>query len=163
MGFSTLSLGFRPGCRPLKRKRKRHMRLVLLFAAFILSQQGHCAEIYKWIDANGDVQYGNVPPGEANSESMKIDQPALQHSKPVQNTYRENKKLSSEGTGDDSDERIIKAHEEVRDIQKANYDPEKCALARARAETIKKRDPLLYSTDVNYFDSTQKISLYCHK
>jgi len=59
---------------------------LILFAAF--SAQ---AEIYKWVDENGKVQYGDQPPPAANKQKLKVTAPqgvtpaAQQQTKVIEN------------------------------------------------------------------------------
>ncbi len=52
----------------------RLMNFSVLFAAIIHVLPAH-AEVYKWVDENGVVQYTNTPPeGEVSSEQVIVDE-----------------------------------------------------------------------------------------
>ncbi len=50
------------------------MHKTLLLLACLLLINNTYAEVYKWVDSSGKVQYGDQPPGTNQSKKLKVDQ-----------------------------------------------------------------------------------------
>ena len=52
-------------------------RLLIVIALAVLAFNATAADIYKWVDANGEVHYSNTPPPDVKGTKVKVEDPAL--------------------------------------------------------------------------------------
>jgi Domain of unknown function (DUF4124) len=52
------------------------MKIIFLMVATAFFSFSANADIYKWVDANGNVHYSNTPPPEVKGTKVKVDDPA---------------------------------------------------------------------------------------
>jgi ribonuclease BN (tRNA processing enzyme) len=138
----------------------KYLILALMLLPLTLSARG----IQKWVDDQGNVHYGDAPPIGTKSEQVRVDKaPSGDTTKDTSiqesNVQQEQQKPST----NENQERIRKSEEKVQKLQSEHYDPSKCAEYRAIADSIAKRDPLMYKTDINWIMASQRISLYCFR
>lgn len=126
--------------------------------------------IYKCSD-DGRVIYSQIPcaPGAAQVKTA----PASGHADPVEAERSRQRHISvqsdlarkeAEAKFAKEKERrdaIAAAGKEVWRIREENYDPQKCAIARARVAEIKRRDPVSGMYGIDSMEFQQKASLYC--
>jgi len=55
----------------------------LLVLALIISAHSHAAGIKKWVDDKGQVHYGDSPPMQVQSESVRVSRPPSDPGKPL--------------------------------------------------------------------------------
>jgi hypothetical protein len=48
------------------------MRKLLILVAFLALAPAAIADVYKWVDSNGSVHYGDTPPANARSRSVDL-------------------------------------------------------------------------------------------
>jgi hypothetical protein len=166
---------------------KNMLRFILIFT-FILATTAQAGSVKKWVDADGNVTFGDAPPPSVtNPEKVKVQEayspsapsstapsslpsssspsnsPATDDYYSPQNQLRRMKAQERQEKQERSQERIKKTGEEVTKIQNENYDPSKCAEYRAMADSIAKRNRLMYTSDMNWIYASQRISLYCFR
>ena len=131
----------------------------------------YAGEIQKWVDKDGNVHYGNVPPLESNAETVKIQRESQQQQSPASPYGSEEKRAiakrreaweADQAEQERLQDNVKKAEKKVRDIQSENYDPAKCKAYTAEAAMIKSRDRY-YEMNIDYFSATEFMKLYCYK
>ena len=73
----------------------KHLILTLLFIGFSV----HAAGIKKWTDENGQVHYGDSPPAQTSSESVRVSRPPSNPGRPLPRFSSQ----SNEATNDPTD------------------------------------------------------------
>ena len=125
------------------------------------------------MDDQGNVHYGDAPPIGASSEQVRVDKAPSDNTveetsiqerlNNIQQQQLQQEQEQKRRNRNESQERIRKADEKVHQMQSENYDPAKCAENRAIADSIAKRDPFMYKSDINWIMASQRISLYCFR
>jgi hypothetical protein len=146
----------------------RSARLGLCVLACALASAGAHAQVFKCTDDSGKVNYTDQPCADSHkSEEITVHAPPPQspedrkaaedyerelQQKRVQRERAEREKLN-QGVAD--------AKAEVKKIKSENYNPEKCRSAQSKMAAMKRRDPIGYRYELDYFEYQQWAELYC--
>ncbi len=133
-------------------------RLLLAFAVFALTVSGGvmASEIYKWVDDQGNVHYGDRPSGDAGTEVV-----ALTYLRTNPSSVKERVAAHGETQAAREEKRTAAAEEKkaaAEEAAKAAEKQQKCEGYRARLETYV-QSRRLYREDANgervYLDEGQ--------
>ena len=108
----------------------RHLLLILVLAAWPA-----WAQIYKWVDEKGRVQYGEKPPAGAKSAPLRPPQPSGATQRPAQDVAGQERDFRRR--------QLERGQEEERQASQAQAD-------RARCEQAKEELALVESVGVVY-------------
>ncbi|OQW95873.1 MAG: hypothetical protein BWK79_00870 [Beggiatoa sp. IS2] len=124
--------------------------LFVLFLASTLTATGYAAESYKWVDAEGNVQYSQTPPPQGVEEVEKVELAPPVESKPLEEQASgdvvEN---PSQPAVTDPTKKPESASEEMQAIKKKNCDSartelDKVGTANAQIVVEDKENPGKY-------------------
>ena len=137
--------------------------IVLIIASLIFTSI-QAQEIQKWVDEDGNVHFGTVPPQEAESETVEIEQ---QNFSTPDDAYDEGNKDSrtltsaKERKSEAIRERVEAATAEVNRLKKENRDPEKCANQRKIMAYYTNKDSITGSYHPSYRYAETLAGFYC--
>ena len=163
--------------RPTSRGAKGPVSIALLLAALALHSLAF-GQMNKCVGKDGRTTYSATPCAQGEqaqklaipatapppTPSTKTDvDAARQRERQEFKAYeaKRQKALAGERESDARAGQVQATADRVRQIKAENYDPAKCAAARAKATSIQRRDPLMAPSNVDYFDMKQKAELYC--
>jgi hypothetical protein len=143
--------------------------IVLCTACFSL----YAGEIQKWVDKDGNIHYGNVPPPESTSETIKIHKEPTHSSTSTPTPIYESEEKRAltkkrEALDAERQERekqqaaVKKSEKKLKDFQSKNYDAKECKGWKAKAAAMKNRDPIGYKLNPDYGEASGFITLYCY-
>jgi hypothetical protein len=124
------------------------------------------AQVFRCADGAGKLQYSDRPCTAGQQSEVKIDKhpepvaPQAQRMGAEAQAY-EAERAARRQQSSDSHARIDAAAAKVRQIKAENYDPRKCAAARARMAQVVARDPRLYQISMDYVEFSQAANTYC--
>jgi len=120
------------------------------------------AQVFKCTDARGNTSFSDracVSGQQSGEVRIYVGPPA------VPEPARQVTPASATPAGNEAYDARMKAisdtRAEVKRIKDANYNPEKCGAARARMAVIRARDPIMFSSSIDYFEMQQRERLYC--
>ncbi|MFC1797014.1 DUF4124 domain-containing protein [Pseudomonadota bacterium] len=90
-------------------------------------------EIHKWVDKDGNIHFGTVPPNETTSEMVEIEQQDFSTPEDsLDEGNRDSNKLSDaeERQRDARKDRLEETTAEINRLKKESRDPQKCAAQR---------------------------------
>lgn len=125
------------------------------------------AQVFRCADGAGKLQYSDRPCATGRQSEVKIDkhpEPVARQSDPgmsAEAQAHEAERAARRQQSNDSHARIDAAAAKVRQIKAENYDPRKCAAARARMAQVAAHDPRLYQISADYREFAQAARLYC--
>lgn len=124
------------------------------------------AQVFRCADGAGKLQYSDRPCTTGRQSEVKIDKhpepvaPQAQRMSAEAQAY-EAERAARRQQSNDGHARIDAAAAKVRQIKAENYDPRKCAEARARMAQVVARDPRLYQISMDYVEFSQAANTYC--
>ncbi len=92
------------------------------------------AGVYKWVDAEGNVQYGEVPPGEYADQASRVETPKAPPPQPQQ-AVEDGPEFAAEGEAVAGESEIER---ENREIARQN-----CAAAQRNLEIYQNNDRIM--------------------
>ncbi|APV51604.1 hypothetical protein BWI17_19055 [Betaproteobacteria bacterium GR16-43] len=112
-------------------------RMAIAFAAAIaLASPWVAAQVYKWVDENGKVQYGEQPPPGAKATPINV--PAAPAGAPAQQTWKE-KELESQRRKNDRERQEAQEDQQARQ-RNANREAN-CYEANRRLAILREQVP----------------------
>ena len=110
-------------------------RPVLLSIALIYSSPG-MSNIYKWVDEQGNVHYGQQRPADASAEKMRVNSHAPRDTSSYKRPSldKKDKSEAAEGEGDDAEKSAENAAKEKKPMTPAEKKRNKAACEQARAQ-----------------------------
>jgi hypothetical protein len=129
------------------------MKRTCLLIALLLAAAGASAQQYKWVDRNGRVQYGDVPPAGANAVPLRG--PSSRAPAPV---------AAPEGKAEENDEvkkGPLTLKDQEAEFRKRREEAEKARLKQAEAAeqmSAKKENCALAQNQLRTMESGQRIS-----
>lgn len=125
------------------------------------------AQVFKCTDSAGKLQYSDAPcASDHQLSTVRIYTNPTEQPKPVQRMSaeakaHEEKRQALRASTDESHRRIDDAAAKISQIRTQNYDPRKCAAAKAKMAQMERNDPLHYQFDLDYAEFKSWASLYC--
>ncbi|WP_127474729.1 DUF4124 domain-containing protein [Sulfurivermis fontis] len=107
-----------------------HLRLTLLLMSVCLAP-AFAAGVYKWVDEQGQVHFGERPPARAQAQELQLKVlPAAPAATPTEAERRDN------------EQRLLRAFEEERELKKAQEEQSRKEQAQRERNCILARDRL---------------------
>jgi hypothetical protein len=134
------------------------MKRTCLLIALLLAAAGASAQQYKWVDRNGRVQYGDVPPAGANAVPLRG--PSSRAPAAVEDKADEKTQDKAEGNGEAKKGPLTPAQQEA-EFRKRREEAEKARLKQAEAAeqlSAKKENCTLAQNQLRTMESGQRIS-----
>lgn len=128
-----------------------------LLIALLLAAAGASAQQYKWVDRNGRVQYGDVPPAGANAVPLRG--PSAR-ARPVPAEDKAEEKTDGKAEGEAKKGPLTPAQQEA-EFRKRREEAEKARLKQAEATeqmAAKKENCTLAQNQLRTMESGQRIS-----
>jgi hypothetical protein len=132
------------------------MKRTCLLIALFLAAAGASAQQYKWVDRNGRVQYGDVPPAGVNAVPLSGPSARARPAAPVE----EKAQGKAEGDGQAKKGPLTAAEQEA-EFRKRREEAEKARLKQAEAAeqmAAKKENCTLAQNQLRTMESGQRIS-----
>ena len=133
------------------------MKKWIFVVTIVLLSASASAQVHKCEGPDGPVYQQQPCSGEGEAVRGISVTPGA--SPEQQQAMERERHARQQAASDRRQQRITDTHNEVRRIQKENYDPDKCAKARNRLFMMRERGEPDYSTDL--FIARERVKLYC--
>jgi len=124
----------------------------ILFLAIFISCNGYAAGIQKWADENGQVHYGDSPPAQTQTESIRVSRPPSNPGKALPRfTGSKDAEDAATETGSTKKQAQTETSEEV--------DNQQCAQAQKDLKTLNRSARIRLKLDdgtVRYMSQEEK-------
>lgn len=113
-----------------------------LFTVLFLISSAYSAEIYKWVDENGNVHFGDRPSKEQSSEKIIVKDPVKRDPEYHQHLDKQSRLLEIYREERQEDDQTRENRRKESERRKAN-----CVIARSRLEHTRTAQYLYENTD----------------